>query len=104
MAMEQALYAQVVMLRLKDLKFIAENKNKNESKFKFQGQSVRSQRWFDIDFYWIEVSFSTHEPDFYKRNSKAMTIHRIQIHLNSFKFPYEIQNVRKHLSFTMMPQ
>ena len=51
MAMEQALYAQVVMLRLKDLKFIAENKNKNESKFKFQGQSVRSQRWFDLDFY-----------------------------------------------------
>ena len=37
MAMEQGLYSQVVMLRRKDLEFIAENKNKNETKFKFQG-------------------------------------------------------------------
>ena len=50
MAIEQWQYAQVVMLRWNDLKFIAENKNKNESKFKFQGQSVRSKRWFGLDF------------------------------------------------------
>ena len=48
MAMEQGLYAQVVKLRRKDLKFIAENKNKNEAKFKFQGQSTKSQRYFFI--------------------------------------------------------
>ena len=48
--MEQVLYAQVVNLRRKDLKFIAANKNKNEAKFKFQGQSARSQRWFDLEF------------------------------------------------------
>ena len=41
MSMEQGLYAQVVKLRWKDLKFIAANKKKNEAKFKFQGQSAR---------------------------------------------------------------
>ena len=45
MATEQGLYAQVVMLRRKDLKSTEANKNKNEAKFKFQGQSARSQRF-----------------------------------------------------------
>ena len=40
--MEQGLYAQVVMLRQKDLNITEENKNKNEDKFKSQGQSARS--------------------------------------------------------------
>ena len=62
MSTEQGLYAQVVKIRQKYLKFIAENKNKNEAKFKFQGQSARSQRWFDLEFDWIEVSYSTCEP------------------------------------------
>ena len=48
------------------MKLILENKNKNEAKFNFQGQSTISQRWFDLDFDWIEVNFSTREPDFYK--------------------------------------
>ena len=38
MATEEGLYAQVVKLNRKALKFIAENRNKNEAKFKFQGQ------------------------------------------------------------------
>ena len=38
------------MLRRKDFKITEANKNKNEAKFKFQGQSARSQRWFDLDF------------------------------------------------------
>ena len=50
MLTEQGLYAKVVKLRRKCLKFIVENKNKNEAKFKFQGQSERSQRWFYLDF------------------------------------------------------
>ena len=50
MAMEQGLYAQVIMLCRKDLKFFAADKNKNEAKFKFQGQSAKSQRCFDLDF------------------------------------------------------
>ena len=61
--MEQGLYAKVVKLLRKDLKCIAANKNKNEAKLKFQGQSAGSQRWFDLDFYWIEVNFRTREPD-----------------------------------------
>ena len=65
MATEQGLYSQVVMLRWKDLIFNDANKNKNEAKFNFQVQSARSQRWFDLDFDWIEVNFSTHEPDLY---------------------------------------
>ena len=43
MAMEQNLYAQVIKLCRKYLKFVATDKNKNEAKFKFQGQSARSQ-------------------------------------------------------------
>ena len=70
-ATEQGLYAQVVKLRQKDLKFIAENKNKIEAKFKFQGQSARSQRWFDLEFDWIDVDFRTHEPDFYKKKFQS---------------------------------
>ena len=67
MAMEQGLYAKFVKISQKDLKLIAENKNKNEAKFKFQGQSARSQRWFDINYDWMEVNFSTRETDFYKK-------------------------------------
>ena len=48
--MEQGLYSKVVMLSRKYLKITESNKNKNEAKFKFQGQSERSQRWFDLDF------------------------------------------------------
>ena len=34
--MEQSLYAQVVKLRRKDLKFVAADKRKNEAKVKFR--------------------------------------------------------------------
>ena len=64
MAMEQGFYAQVVVLRRKYLKFTEANKNKNDAKFKFQGQSTISQRWFDLEFDWTEVNFITREPDF----------------------------------------
>ena len=59
MATEQSLYAQVIMFRRKDLKFDAADKNRNESKFKFQGQSKRSQLWFDLDLDWININFRT---------------------------------------------
>ena len=86
MATEQALYAQVVKLRRKYLKLIAANKNENEAKFKFQGQSERSQRWFDLEFDWIKVNFNTNEPDLYKKRFRGTIIHRIQIHLKYFNF------------------
>ena len=85
MGTEQGLYAQVVKLCWKDLKSTAANKNKKDNKFNFQGQSTISHRWFDIGLDWIEVNFSTREPDFYKIFFKAMTIHKIQIHLKYFK-------------------
>ena len=66
MSTEQRLYSQVVMLHRNYLKITEANKNKNEAKFKFQGQSVRSQCWFDLDFDCTGVKFITHEPDFYR--------------------------------------
>ena len=65
--MKQGLYAQVVMLHLKYLKTTEANINKNDDKFKFQGQSARSHCWFDIDFHWIPENFITHKPDLYKK-------------------------------------
>ena len=67
MATEQVLYAQVIMLYRKDLELIATDEIKNEAKLKFQGQSARSQRWFDLDFDWIEVNFSTRELCLYNK-------------------------------------
>ena len=66
MATEQSLYAQVVNIRRKYLKSVGTDKNKNEDKFKFQGQSTRSQIWFDLDLDWIEINYSSREPDLYK--------------------------------------
>ena len=54
------------MLHQKDLNITEENKNINEDKFKFQSQSTRSQRWFDLDCSWIEETCSAREPDFCK--------------------------------------
>ena len=64
MAMEQSLYAQVVKICHQDFKFVATDKKKNEPKFKFQDQSARSQLWFNLDLDWVEINFSTREPDF----------------------------------------
>ena len=33
----------------------------------FQGKSARSKHWFGIDIEWVEESFSTSEPHFYKK-------------------------------------
>ena len=80
MVTEQGLYSQVIRIRQKNLKFVATHKNKIEAKCKFQDQSARSQRWFDLDLNSIEVNFSTCEPDFYKNFFKSMMIHKILIH------------------------
>ena len=71
MAMEQSLFAQVIKFWRKDLKFDAADKNKNTSKFKFQGQFARSRYWFDLDLDWIDINFSTHEPDSIRNFSKS---------------------------------
>ena len=67
MATEKSLYAQFIKLCRKDLQFFAADKNKSAAKFKFYGQSARSQLWFDLDLYWIDINFSTREPDFYRK-------------------------------------
>ena len=88
MAMEQRLYAQAIMLRREYLNFVATEKNKNKTKFKFQGQSSRSQQWFDLDFDWIELNFSTLEPDFYKN---CFQIDYNTQDINTFRF-FQVQN------------
>ena len=67
MTMELVLYVQVVIIRWKGSNITEENENKNDNKFKFQGQSARSQRWFDIDFYLIKGNVSACKPDLYKK-------------------------------------
>ena len=89
----------MVVLRRKGLRFTEENKNKNEAKFKFQGQYARSQRWFDLDFDWIEVNVRTSEPDLYR---KLFHIHDNTQDTKLFKiFQVPIGNSK---CFTMMPQ
>ena len=95
--MEQGIYAQVVKLRRKDLLFDAADKNKTESKFKFQVQSSISQLWFDIDLDWIGISFSNREPDFYK---KLFQSHDNKQDEDTFKtFPVPIGNEKVVKSF-----
>ena len=47
MALEQGLYAQVVMLIRKE----SDDKNEKDktNKYKFQGQSARTKHWFDLN-------------------------------------------------------
>ena len=95
--MEQSLYSQVIRIRQKDLKFVATYKNKIEAKFKFPGQSARSQLWFDSDFDWIEVNFSTSEPDLYKNFFRS---HDDTQDNNAFKsFQVQIGNAKCEESF-----
>ena len=73
----------MVILCQNYLKITEANKNKNEDKFKFQGQYARSQRWFNIDFDWIGESFSTREPDFcwktYQRHDETQNTNTSKI-------------------------
>ena len=93
MAMERSLYAQVIKFRRKDLIFDAADKNKNESKFKFQGQSARSQLWFDLDLYWIDMNFSTREPNFYKKLFQSHDDNKDKDTSKTFQFPNDPQYI-----------
>ena len=93
MAMEQSLYAQVVKICCKDLKCFATDKNKNEAKFKFQGQYARSQIWFDLDLYSIKISFSSREPGFYKNFFQIHDDTQDDNTFKKFKYQLEMQNV-----------
>ena len=39
----------------------------SEPTYQIQGQSARSQHWFDLDHDWIEETFMAREPGFFKR-------------------------------------
>ena len=93
MAMEQSLYAQVIMFRRKDLKFDAADKKKNPSKIIFQGQSARSRYWFDLDLDWIDINFSTGEPGFYRKLYQNHEKEQEKIHSEYFKFQLEMQKL-----------
>ena len=68
--MEKGLYSQVVKLHWKGLISTEADKNENEYKFKLQGLSAISHRWFNLDFDWIEVNFDTNKSDFIKETFK----------------------------------
>ena len=87
----------MVNLCRKDLEFVVADKKKNEAKSKFQGLSARSQRWFGLDFGWIEVNFITREPNFYK---KLFQTHDDTQDTNAFKrFQVPIVNAKCVESF-----
>ena len=69
MAMEQGLYAQVVLILWRDSEDKKEKENKN--KYNFKGQSARSIRWFDLDHEWLKTNFSTSETDVYRKLYKT---------------------------------
>ena len=81
MAMEQGLYAQVVVLLRKYLKITEENRNKNEDKFKFQGWYARSQSWFDLGFIGLKKMLAQMNLIFIRKYFKVMMKHKIKIHL-----------------------
>ena len=85
--MEQSLYAHVVKRWRKDLQFVAADKNKIEAKLKFQGQSARSQLWFDLDLDWIDRNFSTREPNFYKKLFQSHDDKQDNITFKNFQVP-----------------
>ena len=52
----------------------------------------RSRLWFDLDLYWIDIMFSTREPDFYK---KIFQSHDNEQGTNTFKkFQVPIGNAK----------
>ena len=65
MALEQGLYAQVVMILRRESYDI---KEKDETKiYNFQGKSAITKHWFNLDHEWLKENFMTREPDFYKK-------------------------------------
>ena len=68
MALEEGLYAQVVMFRRRELN---DKREKTRKKiYYFQGQSVRKKHWFDLDHECLKEKFMTHELYFYRKNIK----------------------------------
>ena len=97
--MEKKLYAQVIKFWRKDLIFDAADKNKNESKFNFQGQSARSQLWYNLDLYWIDMNFSIRESDFYKISFQSHDDKQDKDTFKTFQVPIRNEKVVKSFMF-----
>ena len=68
MAMENRLYAQVVIIHRRESD---DKKEKDKTKiYIFQGQQERTKHLFDFDHEWLKENFMTCEPDFYKKYIK----------------------------------
>ena len=81
MALEQGLYAKIIMICRRNLYDI---KEKDKTKiFNFQGKSARTKHWFDLDNEWLKENVITGETDFYKNmyqdKFKGDTTHDYQI-------------------------
>ena len=63
MALENGLYAQVVVIHRMESYDKKENDKKNL--YKFQGQSARTKHWFDLDHECLKENLMTCEPYFY---------------------------------------
>ena len=63
MALVKCLYAQVVMIHRRESDDIKEKYKTNP--FYFQGQSVITKSWFDLDHKWLKEILMTREPDLY---------------------------------------
>ena len=64
MALKNWLYAQVVMIRRRELDY--KNQKYKTEIYNFQGQSAKTKHWFDHDHECLKENFKTREPDFCK--------------------------------------
>ena len=68
-------------------------------KLKCQSQSARSQIWFDIDLDWIDINFSTREPDFYKKLFQSHDNKQDKDTFKKFQVPIGNTKVLKSFKF-----
>ena len=68
MALENELYAQVVMILRKQL--FDKNEKDKTKKYNFRGQLARTKYWLDFDQEWLKENSMKREPDFYKNYIK----------------------------------
>ena len=79
--------------------YLIQQIKKTKSKFKFKGQSARSQLWFDLDLYWIDINFSTREPDFYKKLFQSHDNNQDEDTFKTFQVPIVNEKVVKSCIF-----
>ena len=73
---------------------------------KSQYQSGRSQRWFDLDFGWIEENFSTREPDLYKkiyqRHHETQDTSTFKMFVDQISNAKNVEEIKFHINAPML--